>query len=507
MISAPPAGTNAAVSPAAGESCLPGGRLRLRSTRRRPRILAVVALFALAITPATRAEAPLTTADIVRFLAAGISERIVLAELENRGFGAPLDMAQESALRAAGATETLVVAVRLAASAATAVVPSTNPAPSSRAPAAPGAGPRSDTRSGGGGPVFSATTRTVRVPVSVVDKKGEPVVGLRPEDFQVEDGGKPQQITLFSGERRALRIAIALDVSGSMENKIRQVEGALRHFINLLEPTDEIMVLTFAGDVRVAQDFTSDRAQLARILDMLQPEGATALFDAAYAAIRAVAPGAAESKAVVLVTDGVDTESSRSFEELRELARRTEVPVFSIGLDGENPMRDLFRGGTNPPFPRRGRPGGGVPGPGRGWPGGGGRPGGWPGGGGGGVGWPGGGGGIPGRGPGGGSASPPAGFDGRALLDLAHETGGRAEIVKGMAHYKPGSDGPVNDDLKRAVESIAMTLRHRYLLGYEPTDGAGGWHSIRVEVHRPATKAKARRGYYSSSPASASSRR
>lgn len=317
-------------------------------------------------------------------------------------------------------------------------------------------------------PTFAAGTRTVRVPVSVLDKKGEPVLGLRPENFRISDEGKPQALTLFSGERRALRIGLVLDVSGSMDNKIRQVAEALKHFIDVLEPADEILVVTFSDRVHVVQDFTSDRELLGRVLDMLEPAGSTALFDAAFEAIRRVAPAQAESKAVVLVTDGVDTTSVTSFDALRELARRSEVPVFSIGLDTGEP-RSFFR------LPGPLGPGSGPPR----WPGGGGR-GGWPGG---------------GRRSGTFGAKP-AGFDARPLLDLAEETGGRAEIVRGLEHYAPGREAPGGDRLKAAVESIAMTLRHRYLLGYDPPEGKPGWRKIRVDVERPATTARARKGYY-----------
>jgi hypothetical protein len=83
---------------------------------------------------------------------------------------------------------------------------------------------------------------------------------------------------------------------------------------------------------------------------------------------------------------------------------------------------------------------------------------------------------------------PPADFDASALLDQADDTGGRAEILKG----DPSADGR----LKQAVESIAVTLRHRYLVGYEPEAGKRGWRKIRVEVDRPSTKVQARKGYY-----------
>jgi hypothetical protein len=87
------------------------------------------------------------------------------------------------------------------------------------------------------------------------------------------------------------------------------------------------------------------------------------------------------------------------------------------------------------------------------------------------------------------------GFDARPLLELADETGGRAEILKEREHYTPDSDEP-QGRLKEAVETIATTLRHRYLVGYEPAQVVKGWRTIKVEVERPAAEARARKGYY-----------
>jgi VWFA-related protein len=450
------------------------------------RIATVLILVVLAV--GARGDDPLSTADLVRFLRAGISERIILAELRDRAFGEPLDSARETELREVGATETLIVAVRRVAPASSPAVaaPSGPPARgSSRSGGDAGGFPASTTRVHG--PTFSASTHTVRVPVSVLDKRGNPVMGLRGEDFQVTEDGRKQEVTYFSGERRPLRIALALDVSASMENKIREVEDALRHFIDLLEPEDEILVLLFNDHVDVVQDFTSDRNRLGRVLNMLQPAGATALFDATREAIERVAPGPAESKAVVLVTDGMDTVSATSWGELRELAKRSEVPVFSIGLGSDFTFRSIFSGPAGPigggRIPGRG-PGRGP----RGWPGGGGGGGGgWPGGGGGGGGWPRGP--VPGQ-----SGAGGADFDASVLLDLAEETGARAEVLKGLDRDR----GNV-DRLKDAVESIAMTLRHRYLVGYDPATGKRGWRKIKVDVNRPAVTAHARKGYYSES--------
>lgn len=424
------------------------------------RSVAALLLSAVAVAGGVRAEAPLTAADVVRFLRAGISEHTILLELSARGFAGPLDPPREGVLRGAGASETLVVAVRRAsATAADPIAAVAHEPPVVVTPTPPAAGSE---------PTFAASTRTVRVPVSVLDHGGAPVMGLAEGDFRVSEDGRRQDVTLFSSERRPLRLVLALDTSRSMDDKARQVEEALEHFIDLLEPADEVLVMTFSDHLRVTQDFTSDRERLGRVLDSLAPDGGTALFDAAYEAIRRVAANPAEGKAVVLVTDGVDTSSSVAFRDLREYARRSEVPVFSIGLDSGKPPE----GAVHPriPFvPRRG-----------GWPGGGGR-GGWP------------------RGGGHGGFPPGAGrlgFDATPLEELADDTGGRAEIVEGLQHYTPGSEVPGIDRLKQAVESIAMTLRHRYLLGYEPPEGKRGWRQIRVEVDRPALTAVARKGYY-----------
>jgi VWFA-related protein len=430
------------------------------------RLLAAVLLLA-GVASGVRGDAPLTTVDVVRLLSAGVSEHTILYELRDRGFSERLDPAREADLRKAGATETLVVAVRRAS-------------PEKPPPAAPAPAPSPEAKPlQANEPVFTAKTRTVRVPVSVVDKLGEPVLGLQGADFQISEDGKRQKVTLFSGERRPLKIAVALDVSRSMDDKMRQVGEALKRFVELLEPADEIMVITFSEQVRVVQEFTSDRELLGNVLDRLEPLGGTALYDAAFLAIQRVAKSPAESKAVVLVTDGVDTSSKITLDELREYARRQEVPVFSIGLDGGRGLTNSSR----PPGMHG--PGGG----GRGGPGGGGR-GGWPGGGGGRGGGPGGG--RPG-----GRGGMGRGFDEKPLTELAEDTGGRAEILKGIQHYTPGSDeAPGSDRLKGAVESIAMTLRHRYLIGYEPPDGKASWRTIRVEVSRPDTTARTRKGYY-----------
>src|SRR5262249_60758092 len=78
-----------------------------------------------------------------------------------------------------------------------------------------------------------------------------------------------------------------------------------------------------------------------------------------------------------------------------------------------------------------------------------------------------------------------AAFDAHPLEEMADETGGRAEILKGAEHYSPDSATPGGGKLKAAAETIAMILRHRYLLGYQPPEGKRGCRAGRCGVARP----------------------
>ena len=451
---------------------------------------AVAVLMLLAVSTVVQGDAALTTADVARFLKAGISERTILAELGSRGFAEALDAAREATLREAGASETLIVAIRRVAPAEKAPAMPIGPPP----PLAEGVVVISPQSVAPKPLTFAAGTRTVRVPVSVTDKTGQPVLGLKAADFRVQDDGVRRDVTLFSSERRALKIALALDISGSMHNKIRQVEAALRNFIDLLEPEDEILVITFANHVHVIQDFTADRQVLGA---RSRHAGAGRRHRALRRGRRSDSPrGAGAGRE----QGGGPGQRRRGHHQHHHLQRASGAgaPFRGAGLldrprqrraddqllpaDVGRPSRRRRLSGRRSPRGRRPGGGGLVPG-------------------GGGMGGPGGGGmGGPGGGGQGGHgyAGPPrSGFDGNALKELADDTGGSFQVVKDAAHYAPGSEAPSNDQLKAAVESIAMTLRHRYLIGYEPPDGKKGWRTIKVDCERSASTARAKKGYYS----------
>jgi VWFA-related protein len=324
---------------------------------------------------------------------------------------------------------------------------------------------------------FKSGVELVNVNVTVSDRSGRFVAGLRQEDFVVFDDSKEQEITHFSAERVPVSLGIALDTSGSMAgDKIEHARAALDRFLlELLTPDDEVFLFRFGASPELVNDWTNNKDQVSRRLARVNPTGGTAMYDAVAEAVPVAQQGQHQKKAILIVSDGNDTNSRTSVSELKGMIRQTEVLVYAVGIDGNG--EPTFGGGgrgTPPvirppvqiPFPFPGGRGGGRGSP---WPGGG-----YPGGGSGGR--------------GGGRVYGGAGNDDRvnvgALREITDDSGGRTEIVRDAR------------DLDPATENIADELSKQYYIGYPaPGHRDGRWHSIRVEVTRPGYTVRARRGY------------
>lgn len=306
---------------------------------------------------------------------------------------------------------------------------------------------------------FRSTTELINVTATVTDDTGRFVPDLRKEDFVVREDGERQQITHFSSERVPVSLGIVLDVSGSMSGeKFRAAERALGRFVyDLLAPDDEVFILGFADHTELVSDWTTDRQRLANALGRIRPRGGTALYDAVAEAVPMAQTGRHKKKAVVVISDGNDTDSRTDSDSLRSLIRETEVLVYAIGIDGTSRMSS---GGTWPgqpriqlpfPFPS---PGGGP------W----GRP-------------------RP-RMPSGGTGGNNDRVNAQVLREITDDSGGRTEIVRGAM------------DLDPATASIAHELSQQYSLGYVPPRAKDGrWHTIELDVHGQRYQVRARRGY------------
>lgn len=303
---------------------------------------------------------------------------------------------------------------------------------------------------------FRSAVELINVTATVTDRAGRFVSGLQRDDFAVFEDGQPQSITHFSNERVPVSLGIVLDVSGSMSGeKFRAAELALNRFLyDLLGPDDEIFLMTFSDRVDLASDWTTDRAHLSRTLSMVRPRGGTSLNDATAEAVPMAQSGRHKKKAVLIISDGVDTDSRTGGGALQALIRETEVLVYAIGIDGSG-------SGTQSQGGWSGRPSVQLPFP---FPLPGGRR-------------------MPGQ-----RGRIVLGNQDRvdieALRAITDDSGGRTEVTRGA------------NGIDDATASIADELSRQYSLGYvPPRDKDGRWHAIRVEVRDGAYQVRARRGY------------
>lgn len=324
---------------------------------------------------------------------------------------------------------------------------------------------------------FRSGVDLINVTATVSDTSGRFVPELQQDDFVVYEDGRPQAITYFSAERVPVSLGLVLDTSGSMAGeKIDDAKSALDRFVyDLLDERDEVFLYRFSDHPVFVQGWTSDRALLSRAIGRVSPNGGTAMYDAVLEALPLAATGRHAKKALVVISDGNDTSSIATLNEVRERLRQSDVLVYAVGIDGDS--LDQFR--RTPPQPRiPPRPPSRFP--------------------------PGGGGGrLPGGGPGGrlpafpqifgtgGRQFPASGNDDRvnvaALRDLTDDSGGRTEIVHTAR------------DLDPATARIADELSKQYAIGYvSPAGHDGQWHSIRVEVRNRPYRVRARRGYVAS---------
>ena len=196
--------------------------------------------------------------------------------------------------------------------------------------------------------VLKVDVSLVNLTATVLDTAGRSQLGLNKDDFVIYEDGVPQDIAVFSNaEDIPVSLGIVFDTSGSMSDKIDEVGDAVIHLINLVNPEDDIFVMRFSTGVSLVQNFTSDRRRLQRAVKNLQPRGSTVLYDAVVEGLKVMRNGKHQRKALLVITDGNDTSSKMRLKETVDLAVRSEVPIYSLGIGhGERGsfghLRDLF---------------------------------------------------------------------------------------------------------------------------------------------------------------------
>jgi VWFA-related protein len=181
---------------------------------------------------------------------------------------------------------------------------------------------------------FRSSADLVSIQASVRDKHGRPLPGLKASDFEVRDNGQPRSIlSLRSDLRSPVSVAILVDMSGSMSvgAKIAMARQAYDSILGQLhDGDDELGVFTFDRRLHERQPFTTAISSLRNCLDEFNPFGATSLYDATAATARRLAERSAAHKAIIILTDGIDTSSSLSAPEVSAVASSIDVPVYIV---------------------------------------------------------------------------------------------------------------------------------------------------------------------------------
>ena len=184
-------------------------------------------------------------------------------------------------------------------------------------------------------PTIKVQTRLVNVALNVVDAKGAPVGGLRREDFEVLEDGKPQKIAVFERESATpLSIVLAIDASESVLRDERLEKEAAKHFVKaLVREQDELDLMDFSDTVREIVPFTNEPRRVAAGLNEIKQGASTALYDTIYLAgqrLQTTSEASGRRRVVVLITDGNDTAKGSNYTQALEQAQRAGAMVYSI---------------------------------------------------------------------------------------------------------------------------------------------------------------------------------
>jgi Ca-activated chloride channel homolog len=185
---------------------------------------------------------------------------------------------------------------------------------------------------------FRTGVDLVSLNVTVTEGTGRYVTDLNQEDFAVFEDGVKQDVTFFNRTNLPIALALLIDTSASMENKLPTAQEAAIGFATRLRKQDLAEVVDFDSRVVVLQSFTNSLGELEQAIRKTSAGGSTSLYNAVYIALKDLKKVIAKNsdeirrQAIVVLSDGEDTSSLLPFEEVLDLAKRSETAIYSIGL-------------------------------------------------------------------------------------------------------------------------------------------------------------------------------
>ena len=190
-------------------------------------------------------------------------------------------------------------------------------------------------------PAFRAGVDVVSLNVTVTDLETRFVTDLEPGEFRVYEDGVQQEINFFTRTQLPIALALLIDTSASMDEEMATAQEAAIGFSQRLGPDDLGEIIDFDSRVDVLQGFTNDIDQLESAIRRTSAGGSTSLYNALYISQKGLTKAPLREadvrrEAIIVLSDGEDTSSLVTFEEVLELAKRSETAIYSIGLRAED---------------------------------------------------------------------------------------------------------------------------------------------------------------------------
>ncbi|MFL6276668.1 MAG: VWA domain-containing protein [Blastocatellia bacterium] len=192
--------------------------------------------------------------------------------------------------------------------------------------------------------VIKLNTLWVNLNISATDPQGKKVTELRREDFAIFENGVRQEIVHFAPVEAPVNLVVLLDLSGSIDSKLKALKNAASRFVDSMKENDRMAIATFTSRFKLVADFTSDRKRLKECIDHIKHAGGgTSLYDAEWTTFDLLRQIREGRKAIVMLTDGVDSSfshkddggSTHTFNELLMRALEEDTTIYPIYLDTE----------------------------------------------------------------------------------------------------------------------------------------------------------------------------
>ena len=293
----------------------------------------------------------------------------------------------------------------------------------------------------------------VRLNVGVVDQRGHPITSLDKNNFEIFEDGVKQQISRFEPSEAPFSVVIMLDMSGSTLGFRQVIAQSAVRFIDALSPNDRVAVIEFYDKINLRNDFTTNRSVLANSIAVANGRGKTYLYKALDFALDKLAKEKSRRKAIIVLTDGVDTIARDKDRETLEPLKDEQIATAIKPESGDVLNRVLNR----------------------------------------------------------------ADAQGVTIYPLALPTGDPAKLadptLRQVAMFKAArsrlqivadrTGGTLNsihrlEDMGRLYSLVAADLRTLYTIEYQPANGKrdGKWRAVRIDVKNPDLISRTRQGYF-----------